>query len=257
MAKQPKKSSPRPAAKKAVKPARPKTAKPAAKAAKRPLKAKRPAGRPAKAARPAAAKAGSARGNQARGTKSGAKARPQAVPAVPAGPSSHDLAVEAFERGFRTLQQRQFGRAAELLGSIVRDYPEEKELQERARVYLAICERQSGQREAAPRSFEDRVYAATLAINRGAYDEGLTLLRKLEGEEPANDHVQYMLSIVHTLRSEPDLALAHLRHAVELNPENRYLATQDVDLEPLRQEAAFLSALEVPSARRRAPHRRK
>ena len=71
------------------------------------------------------------------------KAPCRAAPAR-AGPSSHDQAVEKFERGFQALQQRQFGKAAELLRAVLNDYADEKELQERARVYLAICERQAG-----------------------------------------------------------------------------------------------------------------
>jgi tetratricopeptide (TPR) repeat protein len=259
MAKQPKKSSPRPAPRKPIKPARPKTSRPATKIAAKPAKARKaakPAARPTGAKSAGGPKTSSALKGPA-GAAPGARSRGRSIPFQPTGPTSHDLAVAAFERGFQTLQQRQFGRAAELLRSILDEYPDEKELQERARVYLNICARQSGQKEPAPRSFEDRVYAATVAINRGSHDEGLTLLRKLEAEEPANDHVQFMLSIVHTLRAEPDLALSHLRQAIELNPENRFLASQDTDLEPLRRDPAFASVLEVPAVRRRATHRKK
>jgi tetratricopeptide (TPR) repeat protein len=176
---------------------------------------------------------------------------------VPAGPTPHDLALAAFEHGFQALQQRQYGRAAQQLRSLVKDYPEEKELHDRARVYLAICERQAAPRDAAPRTFDERVYAATVAINRGSYDEGLALLRHLTGEDPASDHVHYMLAVVLTLKAQPDEALSHLRQAIDLNAENRYLASQDVDLEPLRQVAGFSALLEAPSARRRTPARRR
>jgi tetratricopeptide (TPR) repeat protein len=167
---------------------------------------------------------------------------------VPAGPSPHDLAVDAFERGFQALQQRQFGRAAELLSQVINAYPDEKELQERARVYLSICERQKNNQGSSPRSLEERINAATVAINRGAFSEGLTLLRKLEPEHRDNDHIQYMLCVAYTVLGDLPRAVDHLKHAVALNHENRYLASQDADLEALRQEPGFNAALETPPA---------
>ncbi len=176
---------------------------------------------------------------------------------VAARPSSHDLAVAAFERGFRALQQRQFARAAELLTSVVRSFPDEKEMQERARVYLCICQRQAGSRDSKPRSFEERMNAATVAINRGAFDDGLALLRKLASDSPDNDLVHYMLGVVYAATGDVVKALAHLRNAVDLNSENRFLAARDADLDPIRQDPGFASLLEAPLPRRRATARRR
>jgi tetratricopeptide (TPR) repeat protein len=170
------------------------------------------------------------------------------VPVVPSGPSSHELAVEAFEHGFQALQQRQFGRAAELLAQVVDEYPDEKEMQERARVYLNICERQKNSHGPSPRSLEERINAATVAINRGAFSEALALLRKAESDHRDNDHVQYMLCVAHTMLGDVPNALEHLKLAVSLNHENRYLASQDADLDPLRADAGFGAALEVAPA---------
>ena len=53
-------------------------------------------------------------------------------------------------------------------------------------------------------------------------------------------------------------AIAHLERAIALNPENRALARQDPDLEPLREDEAFRSALEasaLPRSDRRRPFR--
>jgi tetratricopeptide (TPR) repeat protein len=172
------------------------------------------------------------------------------APKAPAGPSVHDLAVAAFEKGFQALQAREFGRAAKLLAAVVDDYPDEKELQERARVYLSICERRvaAGERR-KPQSLEESINEATVALNRGETSQGLALLRKLETERGDHDHVQYMLSVAYTLLGDFPQALEHLKQAVALNHENRYLATQDADLDPLRHDPGFPAALETPSVR--------
>lgn len=164
-----------------------------------------------------------------------AKAKPVAPRAV-ADPGRK--AVEIFERGFRALQQRQYGKAAEILTSLVTSYPEEKELHERARVFLAVCERQAAT-AAAPRTFEDRLCAATLALNRGEAAAALELLQSLDHENPEHDHVQYLLAIAHCAGGNSERAVKHLRRAIELRPSNRVQAGQDVDLEALRGDPSF------------------
>ena len=212
---------------------------------------RQPAARPAKPSKPS--KPARPRKKPARPTR---PSKPVAPKKALDGASSHDQAVEKFERGFQALQQRQFGKAAELLRAVLNDYADEKELQERARVYLAICERQAVH-DAKPRSFEDRLHAATVIVNRGAFDEALTQLRKLENDGPANDYVQYLLSVVYAAVGNTERALAHLRNAIELAPENLYRAAQDPDLEPLRQDAGFAAlAGELPRRRRPAGRKR-
>lgn len=174
-----------------------------------------------------------------------------APPLPPPGPSPHDLAVEVFERGFKALQQRSFADAAATLSSIFDAYPDEKELHERARVYLAICERQSAAgRSQEPRTVEERMNAATVALNRGAFEEAIGLLRAIDG---GNDVVYYMLAVAHASLGDAAQAIPHLRRAVELNPENRYLALQDADFQPLRDDPGFAALLEPPASSARRP----
>jgi tetratricopeptide (TPR) repeat protein len=159
--------------------------------------------------------------------------------------------VSLFERGFQALQQHQFARAADLLGSVINDFADEKELQERARVFLAVCERQAGGRDAKPRSFEERLNAAIIAVNRGVFDEALALLRKLEGDAPGDDHVRYLLAVTCASLGDSQQALAALQQAIALAPENRFRAVQDPDLEPLRQDPGFAEITEALPRRRR------
>jgi len=148
---------------------------------------------------------------------------------------AHNEAVRAYERGVEALQRRDYGRAAQLLEAVIDRYPDEKELHERVRLYLNICRRQAAPPDRTPRTLEERVYAATLAINAGAYEIGLTQLRLALEADPSNDHVHYMLAVVQALRRDFASSLAHLQRAVELNPDNRFLALQDADLAGLRE----------------------
>ena len=164
----------------------------------------------------------------------------------------HIAAVRAYERGVEALQQRDFSRAAQLLESILDGYPDEKELHERVRLYLNVCRRHAAPPDHTPRTPAERVYAATLAINAGVYESGLRQLQMALEAEPANDHVHYMLGVVHALRLDFASSLAHLQRAVELNPDNRFLALQDADLVGLREaDPSFRTIIDAAFTARR------
>jgi len=156
--------------------------------------------------------------------------------------------VALYERGLDQLQHHEYQSAAEIFERVLQQYGEEKELQERAQLYLNICRRQAAPREATPQTVEERLYASTLAINGGRYDEAISHLRLVRDEDPDNDHALYMLAVAHAQRGEPAEAVAHLERAIAINPENRGLARNDPDLEPLRDDDAFRAAVEAPQA---------
>jgi hypothetical protein len=66
-----------------------------------------------------------------------------------------------------------------------------------------------------------------------------------------------MSAVVATALGDADAALAHLEHAISLNPENRGLARQDDDFESLHVREDFRRLIESRGAsRRRRPRPR-
>lgn len=183
-----------------------------------------------------------------RATKS-AGARPGV--ASPAKRTTYLEAVAVYQQGLQALQRHDYGAAARLFNSVLDQYPEEKELHERVRLYLKVCERQLGPVDATPKTVEERVYAATVAINKGAYDEAIRQLERVESDDPSNDHAQYMLAVAHTLKGKLGQAFPHLERAVGLNPENRALARRDQDLAALWEDEACRAVLQAPASPRR------
>ena len=182
---------------------------------------------------------------------------PPAAPPTPPRRSTYFEAVAVYERGLEALQRHDYDGAGNLFESVLRLYPEEKELHERVRLYLNICQRQAKPKESSPQTVDERLYAATLAINGGQYDQAIAHLRLVRDEDPDNDHALYMLAVAHAQRDEHAEAVAHLERAIALNPENRALARTDPDLEPLRDDEAFRVALEAPPSSPRSPDRRR
>lgn len=183
-------------------------------------------------------------------------------PEPPQRRSTYFEAVAIYEQAMRTLQQHKYAKAADLLRHVLTSYPDERELLERVRLYLTLCERQLTPTAAAePQNTQERLYAATLALNGGELARAVDYLDHVLRDEPANDQALYMMAVAHAERGEPGVAIPYLQQAIESNPENRALARLDPDLEALRDEDALAALLEAPpvarsSAQRRATRRR-
>jgi tetratricopeptide (TPR) repeat protein len=184
-------------------------------------------------------------------------AQPPAAPVPPRKPGFYE-AVAIYERGVQALQKHDFAGAAGFFRSVLDGYPEERELLERARLYLRVCEREtSRQPTPGPKTPDERVYAATVALNTGDHNRALDHLQQALGEDPESDHAHYIMAVALGMRNRRDEAIEHLRQAIALNPENRGLAKQDPDLDSLRHHERFVDALDTPPApNRRRPVRR-
>lgn len=170
-----------------------------------------------------------------------------AVATAPARKPTYHEAVALYERGLQALQRRDFAAAANALRSVIQQYPDERELLERARLYLKVCERELEPREPVPRTADEWVCAATVALNAGQESLAEQHLQRALVENPRHDHAHYMMAVAGTRRGDRTAALDHLRHAVTLNPENRALARQDPDLDSIRDDEGFRDALESPA----------
>jgi Tfp pilus assembly protein PilF len=152
-----------------------------------------------------------------------------------------------YERGLQALQRRDFAASAEALRNVIERYPDERELLERARLYLKVCERELEPKEPAPKTPDEWVYAATVALNAGDEATALRHIQRALSDDARHDHAHYMMAVVSARRSDAVAAIEHLRQAISLNPENRALARQDPELEPLRDDTAFRAIVEAPA----------
>jgi tetratricopeptide (TPR) repeat protein len=161
--------------------------------------------------------------------------------------AGHVEAVALYQEGLAALQSHEFSRASALLKSVLSRHPEERELHDRVRLYLNICERHLAPRAASPSTPDERVFAATLAINAGNYEEALQHLRAASSEAPEHDQALYMLASVLALRDQIEEAVPLLLRAIDLNPDNRSLARHDPDFGALREFHSVRAALEANS----------
>lgn len=190
-----------------------------------------------------------------------AAAQPPPAPATQEAPPTSRKpgfyeAVAIYERGVQALQRHDFQGAAGFFRAVLDRYPEERELLERARLYLRVCERETARQPQGPKTPAERVYAATVALNAGDHAGAMDHLQRALAEDPDSDHAHYTMAVALGIKGRLKEAIGHLTSAIGLNPENRALARQDPDLEALRGHDGFLEAIETPPIRRRFKPRR-
>ncbi len=154
-------------------------------------------------------------------------------------------AIGLYEKALKALQRRNVSSASDLFQRVLDDFPEERELHERCRRYLEVCRRELTP-EPKPQTFEERVYAATLALNAGSPGDALRHLEAALAEQPDSDHVQYMLAVTRAVDGEHSAAVTHLQRAIELNPDNRFLARNEPSFDTLQDEETFQLAVGSP-----------
>jgi tetratricopeptide (TPR) repeat protein len=151
----------------------------------------------------------------------------------------HEKALKEFERGVTLLQKQSYSEALERFQAIVGSFPQEKELTDRANVYLRICRNLLDSKDPQPRRPEDFFYHGVIRANEADYEEAVRLLEKALQAAPKDEKVHYVLASTLALKGERREALEHLREAIELNTTNRIYARNDPDFEPLRDDENF------------------
>jgi tetratricopeptide (TPR) repeat protein len=156
---------------------------------------------------------------------------------VPTPPVVEGMSL--FQAGVEALQLHRYEAAAEAFTALVARFPAERALLDRARVYLGVCERELRRTAAQPTTAEERLTAATAALNDGDDTRAEALVGGVLAEQPDQDLALYLSAAIHARRGRHDDALAQLRHAIALRPDVAAQATLDSDFDSLHGSAAF------------------
>jgi tetratricopeptide (TPR) repeat protein len=147
-----------------------------------------------------------------------------------------------YDRGVAALQRRKIDEAEKHFSELTQKYPEERELVDRARVYLAVCARQKSAVAESLSEPEDFYYAAVLEKNNGNVNEAIEHLKRA-ARKNGGGKVDFLLACCYAQRGESDSALEFLRRAIGEDQRNRILARHDRDFDPVRDTPAFQELL--------------
>mgnify|MGYP003351691994 FL=1 len=148
----------------------------------------------------------------------------------------------------KDLQKHDYAAAVGTFKKLVADFPNEGFLADRARVYLELAEREVRKRAGGLGTVEERLTAATAALNNDRDDDAARLAESVLKEDASQDLALYLLAVIAARAGRTDEAIARLRDAMEINPECRLQARQDEEFDPLLDLAEYQQLLEAPPA---------
>jgi tetratricopeptide (TPR) repeat protein len=155
-------------------------------------------------------------------------------------------AVELFEKAVRALGKRDYERAKEHFDSLLSAHAEERDVAERARLYLGVCRRALEKRPAfKPKTFDELLNYGVFLHNRGEFDEALKFLGQAADQQPKNEHVLYCLAASAAQSGDVGSALKSLRAAIQASPASRAQARADADFDPIRENEEFVEILDA------------
>ncbi|HXM76715.1 MAG TPA: tetratricopeptide repeat protein [Thermoanaerobaculia bacterium] len=147
-----------------------------------------------------------------------------------------------FDRGVAALQKKKFEEAERNFTDLIQKYPDEKELVDRSRVYLSICERYQKAAHPAMTEPEEFYYAAVVEKNRGNVSEAIEHLKRA-AKKNGGGRVDFLLACCYAQTGDSEVSLLHLKKAIEEDQRHRILARHDRDFDPLRETPEFQELL--------------
>jgi tetratricopeptide (TPR) repeat protein len=138
------------------------------------------------------------------------------------------------------MHAEEFEKARRCFQNLIADYPEEPEIQERAKVLLLACEKKIQEKgRTVLRSADDYYNVGIADINRREIGSAIEHLENALKLMPKGDHILYALATASALEGNRDQALGYLKQSIDYRSENRFLAARDSDFESLQEDPEF------------------
>ena len=206
---------------------------------------RKPPAKPAAASKARAAKATVLSSARARNGLPHKPARVSPSPPAKRKPTAeeiaHQHAMERFENALQLFNQHQLGRARGMFERLT-EIPS-RDLAERARVYVRICDQRLSRTTLQLKTAEDFYNYAVGLANEGNAEESEQYLLKALKLSPKSDFIYYALATTCALRDDVNGALEHLLKAIELDERNRFQAQNDADFSNLLEDPRFTELL--------------
>lgn len=154
-----------------------------------------------------------------------------------------DKAIKEYEEALKMMGRKDFGKAARLFDAIIKEHPAEREVCDRARIYLSVCRSHAPAGVQKTKGSDDPYYLGVIAANDGRLEEAADLFEKVLRQDPQSDKALYALATVCGMKGDAAGATDHLRRAIALNPANKIQALNDSDFDALRENAEFMAML--------------
>ncbi|HUN87263.1 MAG TPA: hypothetical protein VMU28_00635 [Terriglobales bacterium] len=150
-------------------------------------------------------------------------------------------AVQNYESGLRSMQERKFDKAKTFFQKATASGP--KELADRAAVHLNACNQQLARANVTFKTGEEHYDYVVSLMNVGDYVTAREHLETLVGKHAKADYIWYGFAVLECLTGHVEESLKKLNEAIKLNPSNRFQARSDTDFNNMADDPRFTELL--------------
>lgn len=152
---------------------------------------------------------------------------------------SYENAVISFGEAIKAFRKGNYEKAEESLKALIEKYASEKELVDRAKIYIKIC-REGKNKESMPsKTFNDFYGHGIFKWNQGNYEEALQLFQKAIEKNPSKAKILYFMAAIYQTMGDTDQSLEFLKKSIQKDKYFKVLAQNDSDFEALREDKKF------------------
>ena len=155
------------------------------------------------------------------------------------GKNDYQKALSAYTQAMKAFRKRDCARASQLLKTFKEKYSAEKELVDRAQIYLSICEGRQQKEKIQLKSLDDYFQYSVYKMNQGDYQEALKMLEKARQMNPKEGKILYLMADVYCLLGNNEKCLDHLKKAIQMDKFFSILAQNESDFEEIREDKRF------------------
>jgi tetratricopeptide (TPR) repeat protein len=152
---------------------------------------------------------------------------------------SYDKALAAYGEAMKEFHKGKFDRAQELLKAFTEKFDAEKELLDRAKMYLNLIMERGKKGTVTLKTADDYFYFGIFKINEGAYEDALKLFEKALEMKEDEGKLYYLMADAYILQGKTDEALEYLRKAFLKDKVFKILAQNETDFSPLWEDKKF------------------
>ncbi len=153
--------------------------------------------------------------------------------------NDYEKALLAYNQAMKVFRKGNLIKAAEMFKMFSEKHASEKELKDRAQIYLDICTERQKKEKVQLNTFDDYYQYSVYKINQGEYKEALKLLEKALQMKPKEGKIFYLMADAYCLMGNKAECLAQLKKAIQMDKFFSILAQNEADFEPLREDKKF------------------
>jgi len=152
---------------------------------------------------------------------------------------AYQTAVASYGKAMKAFHKGDYERANEFLQMFLDKYNSEKELVDRARIYLEICKGRQKKGMIKLETLDDFYQYGVYKINQGEYEESLKLLKKALEKNPKEGKIYYLMANAFCLLGKTKECVENLNKAIQIDEFFKVLAQNESDFEELEKNKEF------------------